>query len=220
MVVERVLIADLFSRLPPMEQHFASRVLGGCPRLGLRAGESRGASDFEGSALLVVERGAVAIVSEPRTGRRIVATIAGPGELLPVPAREQRLLALEHAGVVAVTVEARRRLLSRPVAAEAIADDLLERLRECEDSLAQFGSVAHVERVHRKLLQLARLHGTRVDGGVRVELPLTHALIAEMVGSARETVSGAVRALERDGLLVREDGRYRLLAPADPSKLV
>ena len=93
---------------------------------------------------------------------------------------------------------------------------VLAALREREESLAQFANVAHIERLRAKLLQLARISGRLVDGGVQVELPLTHALLGQMVGSARETVSGAVRALEQEGFLVRDDGRYRLIPASRP----
>ena len=90
-------------------------------------------------------------------------------------------------------------------------------MREREESLAQFANVDHLERLRAKLLQLARISGRAVDGGVQVELPLTHALLGQMVGSARETVSGAVRALEQEGFLVRDDGHYRLIS-ASPTR--
>lgn len=214
------MIADLFSRLPPVERHFVCRVFGGCPRARLLAGETLLETDFGPVSLLVVERGVVAVVSEPPAGRRMVVVTAASGDLLAAPRRDQRLRALEEAIVITVGLEARRLLLGRPAVAEAIVGDLLARLREGEESLTNFGSVAHVERVRRKLLQLARRHGTQVDGGVQVDLPLTQALIAEMVGSARETVSGAVRTLERQGFLAREGGRYRLFAPAPTSPSV
>jgi CRP-like cAMP-binding protein len=81
----------------------------------------------------------------------------------------------------------------------------------------------HVERLRGKLLQLARAHGTADTDGVRIELPLTHKLLGQAVGSARETVTLALNTLEREGFLVREDRLYKLmispeiLAPDDHS---
>jgi CRP-like cAMP-binding protein len=161
--------------------------------------------------MLVVQSGTVVVACGLTLGRRVVVAVADSGGVLLVPSGDQRLVALEDAAVLAVTADVWRRLLGRPAAAEAIGGALFEALRERELSLAQFAYVAHVERVRGKLLQLARVHGRCVDGALQVELPLTHALLAEMVGSARETVTGAVRALEQEGFLVREGGRYRLL---------
>jgi CRP/FNR family transcriptional regulator len=97
-----------------------------------------------------------------------------------------------------------------PGAAAALVEALAEQLRERQESLAQFSSVRHVERVRDKLLQLARAYGRVVPGGVRLDLPLTHELVGELVGSARETVTWAFAELSREGF-VRRDGRsYRL----------
>jgi CRP-like cAMP-binding protein len=55
----------------------------------------------------------------------------------------------------------------------------------------------------------------KVDGrGVRIDLPLTHELLAEMVCSARETVTRAVDELEREGFVIREAGGYRVAVDA------
>ena len=93
-------------------------------------------------------------------------------------------------------------------------DALLEELRERQQSLAHFGNVAHAERLREKLLQLAGTHGTAVAGGVEVELPLTHKLLGQSIGSARETVTAAVQTLEREGFLTRVGRRYRLTISA------
>jgi CRP/FNR family transcriptional regulator len=101
-------------------------------------------------------------------------------------------------------------LLQRPDAAASIVAALGEQLRERHESLAQFSSVRHVERVRDKLLQLARTHGRVVPGGVRLDLPLTHELVGEMVGSARETVTWAFQELAREGFVQRVGRTYRL----------
>jgi CRP-like cAMP-binding protein len=72
--------------------------------------------------------------------------------------------------------------------------------------------------VRGKFLQLARAHGRVVKGGVLVDLPLTHDLIAESIGSTRETVTLALRELMRSGFVSRVDRRYRLsISPEDLS---
>ena len=50
-------------------------------------------------------------------------------------------------------------------------------------SLANFASVRHVDRVERKLLQLAGEHGRVGTEGVRLDFPLIRGLLAEMIGS-------------------------------------
>jgi hypothetical protein len=101
-------------------------------------------------------------------------------------------------------------LLEAPALATALLQEVAETLRRKQDSIANFGDIRHVERVRRKLLQLARDYGRVTGDGVKLDLPLTHALIGEMVGSERETVTRAIDQLESEGFLTRERQHYRL----------
>jgi CRP-like cAMP-binding protein len=144
-----------------------------------------------------------------------VVSFCSPGTLLPSPHSDEQLVALADSTVISLGPRVLQSLLQLPSAASEIVDALLEALRERQESLAQFASVGHAERLRGKLLQLARTHGTVVSGGVRVELPLTHELLGQAVGSARETVTLALRTLEREGFLVREGRLYRLMISPD-----
>jgi CRP-like cAMP-binding protein len=199
----------------PWARQELGRLLAVCPRVRLRAGAVCGADDFAETAFLIVERGVVAIASRARAKRRIVLAFCSPGTLLAPPCRDEQLAGLEDSVLISVSREIEQRLLHEPTAAEAIVDSLLEALRERQESLAQFGNVMHAERLRGKLLQLARAHGSVVSGGVRVELPLTHELLAQTLGSARETVTWSLRTLEEEGFVVREGRLYRLLIPPE-----
>lgn len=197
------------------ERQALGRMLAVCPRLTLRAGDVRGADRFPDSALLVVEKGLVVAASGAREQRRIVLGFCSRGALLPPPRGDERLAALTHSVLISVSPDAERRLLRLPTAAEAIVDSLLEALRERHENLAQFGNVMHAERLRAKLLQLARTHGSAVADGVRIDVPLTHELLGQAVGSARETVTCALTTLQREGFLVREGRLYRLAISPD-----
>ncbi|HSP74458.1 MAG TPA: helix-turn-helix domain-containing protein, partial [Gaiellaceae bacterium] len=60
------------------------------------------------------------------------------------------------------------------------------------------------------LLQLARDHGRVAARGIRLDLPLTHELLADMIGSSRETVTMALAELQREGFVSRSGRFYRL----------
>jgi len=186
------------------------RLLAVCPRLPCRTGAAHEASDFPETAFLIVEKGIVAIASRAPAKRRIVLGFGSQGDLLPPPCSDEQLVALRDSVLVSVNQDVQRRLLRLPAAAEAIVDALVEVVRERQESLAQFGTALHAERLRGKLLQLARAHGLVVADGVRVELPLTHELLAQTLGSARETVTCSLRTLEQEGFVVREGRRYRL----------
>jgi len=158
-----------------------------------------------------VEEGVVLVTSTRATAsRRMIVAVAGAGAVLMPPAAGERLEAATDLRLTLVADAAQAALLQVPGAAAALVAALAEQLRERQESLAQFSSVRHVERVRDKLLQLAREHGRVVPGGIRLDLPLTHELMGEMVGSARETVTWAFAKLAREGFLSRDGRTYRL----------
>jgi CRP-like cAMP-binding protein len=172
-------------------------------------------SDYD-AALVAVEEGFVLISTDTRNGnersisRRIVLATGHRGTLLVPPAAGERLEALTPSRITIVSADSLRILLRFPSVAETIADAFAGALRESQATIRNCAYVLHSERVLEKLLQLARRYGRVVPGGVRVDFPLTHQLVADMVGSARETVSLALSELERDGFLHRQHHRYVL----------
>lgn len=166
-------------------------------------------------SFVIVEEGFVVIRSAVIEKRGVVLCHAGPGALLPAPLPGETLHALVDARITLVSETTFARLLEHPELAGVLSDALRATLRQTQASLANFASVRHVERVRLKLLQLAREHGRVATDSVRLDFPLTHELLAEMVGSARETVSRAVDRLERSGFLVRDGRSYRLLVQPD-----
>jgi CRP-like cAMP-binding protein len=186
------------------------RLLSRCPRRRLRVGSVSHVDDFPPAALLVVEKGVVVIAADSRSTRRIVLSFCSAGALLPPLRGDEQLVALADSTVIAVPADVERTLLQVPTTAQMIVNSLLDELRERQQSLAQFGNVVHAHRLRAKLLQLAGSHGTVVDGAVEIELPLTHKLLGEAIGSARETVTGALQTLEQEGFLTRAGRRYRL----------
>jgi hypothetical protein len=177
----------------------------------LPAGSSSGVEAFSGVAFLVVETGLVVIRRMGTKNRRgVVVCHAGSGALLSVPEPGEALVALADARVTLVSEATFDKLLAQPRVAILLSDAMRSELRQKRDSIANFASVRPVDRVERKLLQLAREHGRVVPGGIRLDFPITHELLGEMVGSARETVSRAIERLERGGFVVREGRSYRL----------
>jgi CRP/FNR family transcriptional regulator, nitrogen oxide reductase regulator len=176
----------------------------------LPAGSSSGAEAFAGVSFLVVEAGFVVIRRTTSRRRGVVVCHAGSGALLSVPEPGEALVALVNALVTLVSEATFDKLLAQPKVATLLSDAMRSGLRQKRDSIANFASVRPVDRVERKLLQLAREHGRVVPGGIRLDFPITHELLGEMVGSARETVSRAIERLERAGFVVRDGRSYRL----------
>jgi CRP/FNR family cyclic AMP-dependent transcriptional regulator len=196
-----------------------TEVLRGCAALMLAPGEVRPARSLPAAALLGVERGFVAVRrTAPPARRSVIVDDTTAGGVLLVPTADEELVGLVPSRVRIVSPDALDRLLAESEGARLIWQALASALRRRDDLIASLSNARHIERVREKLLRLARMYG-KVDGrGVRIDLPLTHELLAEMVCSARETVTRAVDELEREGFVKRESGGYRVAV--DPQRLV
>jgi hypothetical protein len=194
-------------------------VLRGCAALMLAPGEVRPAWSLPAAALLGVEHGFVAVRrTAPPAPRSVIIDDAAAGGVLLTPTPDEELVGVVSSRVRIVSPAALDHFLSESECAHVIWDALASALRRREELIASLANARHVERVRDKLLRLACEYG-KVDGrGVRIDLPLTHELLAEMVCSARETVTRAVDELEREGFVMRQADGYRVCV--DPQRLV
>jgi CRP-like cAMP-binding protein len=166
------------------------------------------------AALVVVERGIVAVRAGAGT-RTAVVTIAARGEVVPAPGRRERIESITAARVRVITKRELASLLGDPDEARWIVDGLSAALCDRQESLAHAAVPTHAERVEAKLRQLARRHGRVTPDGIRIDVPLTHQILADSIGAARETVTVALRDLRRRGLVVRRGRTYVLKIAAD-----
>jgi Crp-like helix-turn-helix protein len=173
-------------------------------------------NSLAGTALVAVEYGFVvarATFLEP--SRSIITCEAGPGRLVLPPAPGEVLCAIGTARLTPISPAARDELLTLPVVARRMVEQMTFTLGEKHEALSIFAQTRHVERVRRKLLQLARGYGHVVREGVRIDFPITHALLAQMIGSSRETVTRALEQLQRDGIVARHGSTYLLTGPVE-----
>jgi CRP/FNR family transcriptional regulator len=115
---------------------------------------------------------------------------------------------LTDATIATVSADARDGLIASPDGARLVVDGLVETLKQKHGTIAGLARLHHVDRVREKLIELAREHGRVGRDGIRLDFPLTHDLLGEMVGSARETVTRALDELQREGFVVRRGRTY------------
>ena len=181
------------------------------PQVELTAGAVRSVSSLRGAHLLVVEDGFVVLRGiDPGSGRGIVICHGGPGTFLPCVLPSHDVVALLDSRLTVITAGAYARLLELPEAAQALLRATEAIVRQQQRTVLALASSHHVDRLREKLLQLAEDHGRVARDGVFLQLPVTHELLAEMIGSARETVTRAVDALEQNGFLRRQNRGYVL----------
>ena len=206
----------LLESVPSSDGEFAAQILATCPMVDVVAGEPYFWTSFPDGTLLIVERGFVILrVIPPRANRSIITCDAGPGRVVLAPASEDVLFALVDSKLTVISREALDALLALPGVAKTLLEQLALTLGQKRDEIGNLGGTRHIERVRAKLLQLARNYGRVGRDGVRIDFPLSHTLLAEMVGSSRETVTRSLDELQRDGFVARRGHAYRLLVSPD-----
>jgi CRP-like cAMP-binding protein len=200
----------LLSGLEEGERRVASGILESCPARLLPAG-SRRIGDLAQAEVLLVESGFLVVRASSRGARHVVVAEAGSGSLLLAPSDPEHLQALTDCWVTALPASQLEGLLAIPPVAATLLRGLEATLRLRQEAASYFGSVHHVDRVRRKLVQLGQEFGRVSPDGVRIGFPLSHDLLADMVASARETVTRSVDELQRIGFIARDGHSYRLL---------
>jgi hypothetical protein len=205
-------LLDFLGDLAPEDRDHALSLLSGSKTIELDSGVPRFTNEFPGEALLLVDEGFV-VLRATITGavRSVVTCEAGPGRVLLPPGPAEVLVGLVSSRLTVVDARARAELVQIPALADRLVEQLALALRQKQDAIANFSPARHVDRVRGKLLGLAGSYGHVVREGVRIDFPLSHALLAEMIGSSRETVTRAVARLQREGFVDRRGSTYRLL---------
>lgn len=201
----------LLDGLDEDERKLASAILESCTAHLLPAGSRRRIGDLVRADALIVESGFLVVRASSRSARRVVVAEAGAGSVLLAPNDREHLQALTDCWVAVLPPSQLEDLLAISRVATTLFRSLGTALRLRQDAASYFANVHHVDRVRLKLLQLAEQFGRVSPDGIRLEFPLTHDLLAEMIASARETVTRAVDELQLSGFVVRDGHSYKLL---------
>jgi CRP/FNR family cyclic AMP-dependent transcriptional regulator len=152
------------------------------------------------------------LVRRTRVGSRDTGELLGPGDVFrpwdedhgyePLSV-ETDWLVLSPARLAVLDHHFVARMAPWPAVGAALAGHLSDRVRQ----QAALQAISHLPRADTRLLLtfwiLADRLGTVRPDGVVVRLPLTHSVLATLIGSHRPTVTIALRTLADDGLLRR-----------------
>jgi hypothetical protein len=100
-----------------------------------------------------------------------------------------------------------------PPVFDALLERSLRRVRILGDQAALDSRVGMERRVLHALWHLAERSGSETAEGVVVPLPLTHQMLAELIGAQRPSVSAAISSLSSEGTLRRTSDRGWILDP-------
>lgn len=167
----------------------------------------------------MVKRGAVRLARLTEDGKEVTVAVLGHGDLFGeesifserprttfAVAQDETLLCMARASDMFALLE------SQPKVALNVARVMSERLVELQSTVEDLAYARLSDRLLNLFNRLAIEHGRPVDGGIEITVRLTHADLASLVGSTRETVSLELARLIRAGRL-RQRGRA-VIVPA------
>lgn len=187
----------------------------------LEGGQVAVAAGGRADELLVVASGALRWSRPTAEGKEVVLDVLGPGDpcgslpLLGDTHHVDDVVALTPSCVLAFDAATFGVLLERyPGVTRRVLELVAERLRHAHETIRQL-SVGSVEQRIAAVLTRLDLHLSGGAGGAR--LPLTQQDLADMVGSAPETVNRVLARLRRRRAVETGRGWIRV---ADPAGLV
>jgi CRP-like cAMP-binding protein len=159
--------------------------------------------DDPGDALYVVLAGEVKVVLIGEDGREVILSILRSGDffgemsLIDDQPRSAHVIATEDSNLLVLRREEFRLCLEQaPRIALGLLQALSRRLRRADDKIGGLVLLDVNGRVARILVELADEHD-----GEHIPRKITHHMLAQMIGSSRETVSRTIRDLGERGLI-------------------
>lgn len=154
------------------------------------------------------------------SGREILITILQTGSLWSDRAvlngywREVFIEAMEPSDIYAVDNAAFEAYLrTRPERLTSFMQRISEQVSDALTLLDDFRGRDVASRLARVLVKFSQQYGVQTDSGVRIDLPVTHQDLANMIGTARETVS-------RNMARFRQKGYVRDASTGQPLELL
>lgn len=166
-----------------------------------------------GDNVYFIESGRIKIYHLSPTGKEILLWFCFPGEIFGLAevchggGRQVCAGACEASQLLSIRQESFKTFLEgHPAAALLVNDVLAGRLRNLGNLIKSLVVSDVDERVAQLLVRLAATHGRRMpNGGVMLDIRLTHQEMANMIGTTRQSVTSALNALKRSGMLDVQD---------------
>jgi CRP-like cAMP-binding protein len=168
--------------------------------------------DDPGDSLFIVRAGRVKVVLVSEDGREVILGVLGVGEhfgelsLIDDQPRSAHVIAMEDATLLVLRRDDfRRRVEANPSVAWALLAELSRRLRRADGKIGGLVLLDVPGRIAQLLLDVAE-----EGGAATIDKPLTHQIIAQMIGASRETVSRTMREFQDAGLITVQRRRITI----------
>lgn len=199
-------------RFVPMFRDLSDEELQGIGNVAiLRTYDRKSVVFHEGArkeAVFFVKEGLVKTFKTDENGHEHIVSLLKPGEMFPhaglfhsetYPATA---VAVVETRLIAVPVHSfEQQLIRFPSVAMKMLRVMEEKIAELQGKLQELTGHDVQDRGLAFLLKLAEHYGTRKEGEVHIEIPMTHQDIASVIGTTRETVNRLLNQLRKEGIL-------------------
>lgn len=161
-----------------------------------------------GEAFYFIKSGKVKVFQTALDGRELILTILGAGDVfaevtlfnnIPYPASAE---VIEDASIGMIRNEDLERLVgSNAEIGLRIIKVLNRKLFDSQQKVREMALGDTFMRIARILLRLAQEHGVETEGGIELKLNLSRQELANMIGTARETVSRVLSEFKKEGAI-------------------
>lgn len=173
----------------------------------------------DGSCLYLVKSGQIRIFINSSDGSETSVILCGrPGQIFGELAiidglsRSASAVALTETAVYTIDRDDFRHLMGQyPLIALNFMGILSKKVRYNTSQMDSLASMDIGQRLARKLLELGQDYGTAVDGGVRINTPLTQGNLASLIVATRESINKALKFFRHEGWIATQNGRIVIL---------
>ncbi|UCC79915.1 MAG: Crp/Fnr family transcriptional regulator [Candidatus Zixiibacteriota bacterium] len=162
----------------------------------------------------IIRSGRVKLLKTSTSGKEMVLEVMIPGQLCGGTAlfgdtHRNGAQAVEPTVAYGMSREGYENLLSsNPGIARDIIKYLGAKLMDAHDVIISLVSSKVESRIASVIVRLCENHGTRIDGGILINIRLTRQDIADIVGSTVETTIRTISKFKKQGLLNTVGGRF------------
>jgi len=175
-----------------------------------------------GDSMAIILSGSVKVSQYSSEGREVVLCLLESGAFFG----EMALLDTEPRSATVTTMEETelgfirrndfaRLMLDMPRLSSKLLAEIVHRLRRTNLVLAHISTMDVNHRLYAYMNDFCEQFGKlRPDGRIEIKLP-THQLVADQLSTSRETISRAISALKKDGVIIPLAGRGRVKVDVD-----
>ena len=158
-------------------------------------------------AIYILLNGRIKISRISHLGNELIQWFCLPGDIFGIAGENQLsnnvyARALTECHVIKIKKHAfDQLLLTEPGISLLVIEKLSSRIHALGDMVLYMASDNANTRFIKLLQHMSDNYGKRFLDNVYIDIPITHQDLADMIGSCRQTVSGIISGLKRDGVL-------------------